>query len=82
MVDCRAIYVVAQNGGCEGHSLPYLAFNSLIEAQLWARAQSDAYSVARVPIYPAFPEGPWHSTKAAASYAGTPATPPTEAGNG
>jgi len=53
------IYVVAHDGGCEGHSLPLLAFTNKDIALAWCRSQTDLYSVAEVPMFPAIPKEPW-----------------------
>jgi hypothetical protein len=53
------IYVVAHDGGCEGHSLPYLAFGDRESALAWVAGQSEAWSVAEVPMYPEFPKAEW-----------------------
>lgn len=54
-----ALYVVAHDGGCEGHSLPMLAFWDADDAFAWCDSQTDFYSVARVPIFPRLPTEPW-----------------------
>jgi len=54
------IYVVAHDGGYEGHSLPVLAFEDRETAHRWASAQSESYSVAKVPVHPDVPEAPWY----------------------
>lgn len=53
------IYVVAHDGGCEGHSLPMLAFQDKETALKWCRSQTDSYSVAEVPVFPDLPEYEW-----------------------
>ena len=57
------IFVVAHNGYCEGHSLPYLAFDDRETALAWAKSQHEAFSVAEVPLYPAIPTAPWYNTE-------------------
>lgn len=54
----KEIWVVAHDGGCEGHSLPYLAFEDRETAHRWVRAHGGSFSVAGVPIYPE-PEKEW-----------------------
>jgi hypothetical protein len=53
------IYVVAHDGGYEGHGLPVLAFQDRDTAMRWASAQTEPFSVVAVPIYPAVPAQPW-----------------------
>lgn len=53
------MYVVAHDGGCEGHSLPMLAFKNRKTALAWVAAQTEAFDVTEVPVYPAVPKGPW-----------------------
>lgn len=55
----NAIYVVAHDGGCEGHSLPMLAFRDKETALKWCRSQPGRYSVAEVPIFPELPACEW-----------------------
>lgn len=54
-----ALYVVAHDGYTEGHALPSLAFFNLDDAFDWCDGQTEAYSVARVPIFPRLPTEPW-----------------------
>ena len=56
----KEIYVVAHDGGCEGHSLPVLAFEDKETALRWIKVQNETYSVAAVPIYPEIPRGVWY----------------------
>lgn len=58
------LYVIAHDGGCEGHGLPMLAFKSRQKALEWIACQSESYSVALVPIFPDLPVGPWHALRA------------------
>jgi hypothetical protein len=60
----KAVWVVAHNGGCEGHSLPLLAFANEADAVAWCRGQTEAFSVARVPVYPQLPVAPWFEIEA------------------
>jgi hypothetical protein len=53
------IYVVAHDGGCEGHSLPFLAFNDRETALKWVQGQAECFSVAEVPVYPELPATTW-----------------------
>jgi hypothetical protein len=55
------IYVVAHDGGCEGHSLPMLAFMDRETAMKWVAGQDGCFSVAMVPVYPELPISPWYS---------------------
>ena len=54
-----ALYVVAHDGYTEGHSLPSMAFWNPNDAFAWCDSQTEAYSVARVPIFPTLPTEPW-----------------------
>jgi hypothetical protein len=53
------LYVAAHDGGCEGHSLPLLAFTNRETAMAWAAAQSESYDITEVPIYPDVPKTQW-----------------------
>ena len=57
------IFVVAHDGGCEGHSLPVLAFPNKTDAVLWCLGQSEAYDIAEVPIFPNLPSKPWFNVE-------------------
>lgn len=54
-----SIFVVAHNGGYEGHSLPMLAFSNKADAVLWCLSQTECYDIAEVPIFPNLPSKPW-----------------------
>lgn len=58
------IYVVAHDGGCEGYSLPVLAFDDREAAVRWVKAQAESYSIAAVPVYPEIPLKPWFQLEA------------------
>ena len=58
------IFVATHDGGCEGQSLPVLAFESRDTALKWAAVQTESYEVTAVPVYPEIPRGPWFRLKA------------------
>lgn len=53
------LYIVAHDGGCEGYSLPILAFTNKADAIAWKKVQTESYSITEVPIYPNFPLAEW-----------------------
>ena len=55
------LYVVAHDGGYEGHSLPVLAFTELEAAKQWVAGQNEIFSIAEVPLYPELPCRPWYN---------------------
>ena len=55
MTEKTTIYVIAHNGGYEGHSLPYLAFWDKAKALQWCQGQSEIFDVVEVPIFPELP---------------------------
>lgn len=57
------IYVVAKDGGCEGHSLPMLAFKDKETALKWCASQTECFDVAEVPVFPELPTEPWFRLK-------------------
>lgn len=59
-----AIYVVTHDGGCEGQSLPLLAFDDRGKAMQWVAGQSEAYNVTAVPVFPELPVKPWYNIEA------------------
>lgn len=61
----KVMYVVAHDGGYEGYSLPYLAFSDLDQAIQWVKAQTEAFDIAEVPIYPELPTDQWWAVKEA-----------------
>jgi len=55
-----SLFVVAHDGGCEGYSLPLLAFTDKASALKWCKSQDGSYSVAEVPVFPELPAAPWY----------------------
>ena len=64
MIETTNLFVVAHDGGCEGHSLPMLAFTTKEEALAWCKVQTEGYSVAEVPVYPDLPLAEWFRLEA------------------
>lgn len=46
------IYVIAHNGGCEGHSPPVQAFNNLEDAKAALAIVGYCFEIFSVPIWP------------------------------
>lgn len=55
----NSLFVVAHDGGCEGHSLPLLAFRDKKTALKWCACQTELFSIAEVPVFPDLPSEPW-----------------------
>lgn len=47
------IYVVAHDGGCEGHSPPIQAFHNLNEAKAALSLMGPVFELFEVPVWPA-----------------------------
>lgn len=55
------IYVVTRDGGCEGHSLPVLAFRVRAKAHEYAKGHGDGMlKVTEVPLFPNLPKAEWY----------------------
>lgn len=62
------VYVLARNGGCDGHSPPIQAFRAHDEAErakalIEAAGDSARLEIFQVPVWPNPASAPWHSIK-------------------
>jgi len=55
----KSIFVVSHDGGCEGHSLGYIAFETSEKAFQWMAGQTEMFDVIEVPIFPELPSKEW-----------------------
>ena len=74
--DDNFIWVIAHDGGVEGHSPPWQAFRTFSEAQSACRL-AESCEIFRVPIWPEPNPSPWYNIEPWVTESGPSTSPPS-----